>query len=86
MCISQHTDYPIYGGEYLELTLPVSPTTTRHEVTIMIPRNAILSVLRLNLACKVKKKPLPLGDPLGFALGNSLRHRAIFDRIYLVLF
>ena len=43
-----------------------------------------MAVLGLDLGYTVKYNPLPSGVPSGFALGNSLRQRVIFDRTSLV--
>ena len=76
-------------GLYRE-TLPVVPQGVYRLIVneiykgiffITILKNDILLVLRLNSGFTVKYRPLPLGVPSGFALGNSLRRRAIFDRI-----
>ena len=40
-----------------------------------------MSVLGLDLGYAVKYNPLPLGVPLGFALGNSFR-----QRVYLTIY
>ena len=53
-------------------------------IGILILKNNILPVLGLNSGYTVKYSPLPLGVPSGFALGNFLRQRAIFDRTSLV--
>ena len=53
-------------------------------ISLIIVKSDILSMLGLDLGYTVKYNPLPSGVPLGFALGNSFRHRVIFDRISLV--
>ena len=53
-------------------------------IIIIILNNDILPVLGLNSGYTVKYSPPPSGVPSDFALKNSLRCRAIFDRIYLV--
>ena len=54
-------------------------------VIIIIIKNDILPVLGLDSGYTVKYSPWPLKVPSGFAFENSLRGRAIFDRIPLVL-
>ena len=54
-------------------------------ISITIIKNVILPVLGLDLVYTVKYSPPSLGVPSGFALENSLRRRAIFDRLSLVL-
>ena len=46
--------------------------------------NYTLFVLGLNLGYTVKYSPLPFKVSSGFALGNSLKPRAIFDGIFIV--
>ena len=53
-------------------------------ISIISLKNYMLPVLGLNSGYKVKYSPPPLGVPSGFSLWNSLRRRAIFDRISLV--
>ena len=55
-------------------------------ISITVLKTDILPVLGLNLGDTVKYSPLPSGVPSGFALGNSRRRRAIFDRRSLVSF
>ena len=47
--------------------------------------NYILSKSELDSGYTVNYRPLPSGVPMGFALKNSLRQRAIIDCISLVL-
>ena len=49
------------------------------EIILKIHENYILSLLGLDLGYTVEYSPSPLGVPSGFAFGNSLRRRAIFD-------
>ena len=59
--------------------------TAKIIIIIIIVRNEIMSVLGLNSGYTVKYSPPPLRVPSIFALGNSLRQRAIFDCTSLVL-
>ena len=56
------------------------PWRTIQKLIIRILQHYIISVLGLKLEFKVKYSPLPSG----VSLGNSLRQRAIFDRILFV--
>ena len=58
--------------------------TAKIIIIIIVVRNEILSVLGLNSGYTVEYSPSPSGVPSGFALGNSLGRRAIFDRISLL--
>ena len=53
-------------------------------ISIHILKNAILPVLELNSGYPVKYSPPPSGVPSAFALGNSLRRWARYDRKSLV--
>ena len=53
-------------------------------INIIILQNDILPILGLDLGYTVKYSPPHPELPPGFALGNSLRRRAILDHISLV--
>ena len=72
---------PSQGGNTEYKLVHYHPTYTVQEVYIMILKNDTLSVLGLNWGYSVKYSPLPLEVPSGFAFGNSLRLRAIFEYI-----